>query len=89
MFIRSPGRLTSPQISTALGGMRDDDPRWLAVHQLLDEQLASAMLDVASPSCTNRDHAGGRVDELCTLKKRLMDARDVPLKPERPKQGKH
>ncbi len=61
----------------ALGSMNDDDPRWLAVHQLLDEELATAVLDSSSPDLPDAKvrHAGGRVDALSTLKQRLVDER--------------
>lgn len=84
MFIRAPKRLSPQQLVAALSGMSDDDPRWLALHQILDEELAAAALDVSAPVSENRDHAGGRVDALATLKKRLMDERKKPLQPEKP-----
>ncbi len=84
MFIRAPRRLSVAQLNAALGGMTDDDPRWLAVHQVLDQELAAAMFDVSAPNSTNRDHAGGRVEALSTLKQRLIDARKAPLEQEKP-----
>jgi len=83
MFIRTPRRLTTSQLNVALGGMSDDDPRWLAIHQILDEELVAAMIDVSAPTTSNRDHAGGRVDALSTLKQRLVDSRKEPLTPEK------
>jgi hypothetical protein len=84
MFVRAPKRLTREQVNVAIGGMSDDDPRWLAINQLLDEELASAMLDVSAPSPANRDHAGGQVDALARLKVRDTEARKVPVTPEKP-----
>jgi hypothetical protein len=81
MFIRAPRRLSAAQLNAALGGMDDDDPRWLAVNQVLDQELAAAMFDVSAPDARNRDHAGGRVEALSTLKQRLNDARKAPLVP--------
>jgi hypothetical protein len=75
VFIRAPRRLTAAQLTTALGSMAEDDPRWLAVHQVIDEALAFAMLEVSAPVARNRDHAAGRVDELATLKQRLLSER--------------
>lgn len=84
MFVRAPKRLSPAQLAQAFGSMSDDDPRWIAMHQLLDEELATAMLDVSSPQCGNRDHAGGRVDALSTLKQRMLNARVVPLETPKP-----
>jgi hypothetical protein len=81
MFIRTPRRLTVEQLNTALGGMDDDDSRWLAVNQMLDEELAGAMLDVSARNNSDRDHDSGRVEALSTLKQRLNDARKAPLVP--------
>ena len=85
IFMRAPKRLTKAQIAQALGSMPDDDPRWLAVHQLVDEQMASAMFDSSSPDLpdTKVRHAGGRVEALATLKQSLYDARKAPVEPEK------
>ncbi len=90
MFIRAPKRLSPAQIAQAIGSMSDDDPRWLAINQLLDEELAAAMFDSSSSELPDHKvrHAGGRVDALSTLKQKLVDARKVPLAPETPKRGK-
>lgn len=84
IFIRAPKRLTKAQIAQALGSMPDDDPRWLAVHQLVDEQMAAAMFDSSSPDLpdTKVRHAGGRVEALATLKQSLYDARKMPVQAE-------
>lgn len=84
IFIRAPKRLTKAQIAQALGSLPDDDPRWLAVHQLVDEQMAAAMFDSSSPDLSDSKvrHAGGRVEALATLKQSLYDARKAPLQPE-------
>lgn len=87
MFIRAPKRLSSAQVAAAVGSMSDDDPRWLAVHQIIDEELSAAMFDSSSSDLPDHKvrHAGGRVDALSTLKKRLLDAQRTPLAPEKPK----
>lgn len=87
MFIRAPKRLSPAQLATALGSMADDDPRWLAVHQILDEQLAGAMFDVTAPRSTNRDHSAGQAEALSTLKQRLFDERAKPAAPEKPRRN--
>jgi hypothetical protein len=84
MFIRAPKRLSPAQLAQALGSMADDDPRWLGFHQILDEELSAAALDVSAPTAVNRDHAGGRMDALATLKQRLLTARQAPAAPEKP-----
>lgn len=83
IFVRAPRRLTQEQVVLALGSMNDDDPRWLAFHQLLDEELAAAVLDSSSPDLpdTRMRHAGGRVEALATLKQRLVDERKKTVTP--------
>jgi len=80
VFLRAPAqRLTPEQIASALGSMADDDPRWLAVHQLLDEELGAAIFDVTAPNAENRDHAAGRGEALATLKQKLLEHRQKPV----------
>ena len=81
LYIRAPNRLSPPQLAAAFSSMSDDDPRWLAVNQVLDEEHASAMLDVTAPSSANRDHAAGRGEALATLKQRLANLRQKPAQP--------
>jgi len=83
IFVRSPRRLSQEQLALALGSMHDDDPRWIAVNQILDEELAAAVLDSSSPDLTDAKvrHAGGRVDALSTLKQRLVDERKKTAAP--------
>jgi len=89
VFIRSPRLLTPEQIVLALASMAEDDPRWLAVHQLLDQELATAALNASNPALGDSQvrHAGGAMDALATLKQRLFDERRKPMnavKAERP-----
>lgn len=81
VFIRAPRRLTPEQLVIALASMAEDDPRWLAFHQLLDEELATAVLDSSNPDSSDGKirHAGGRVEALSTLKQRLVDERKKPM----------
>lgn len=72
MFIRSPRRLDPAQLKAALGGLQEDHPVWLAVNQLVDEELASAMLDVSRAHAPEREHAAGRIDACAALKQRLL-----------------
>lgn len=90
VFIRAPKRLTSAQVAIALQSMADDDSRWLAVHQILDEELATAVLDSSSPALKKKlvRHAGGRVDALSTLKQRLFDERKKPQVEKAPGKGR-
>ena len=81
IFIRTPRRLTAAQTAQALQSMADDDPRWLVIHQFIDEELASAMLDSSSETLSSRRvrHAGGRVAALSQLKQRLYEERSKPM----------
>lgn len=88
IFMRAPRRLTQSELSLALQSMEDSDPRWLAVHQIVDEELAAATLEVSDPNPKNRDHAGGRVDALATLKQRLHDERKKVVEPAKSKRRK-
>lgn len=87
VFIRAPKRLTPQQSGMALQSMPDDDPRWLAVHQMIDEALATAVLESSNPKATDSEirHAGGAVDALSTLKERLLTTRKThgAAKPEK------
>lgn len=76
VFVRSPRRLSPELLHQALGSMPDDDPRWIAFHQILDEEIASAMLDVTAEVNPSRDHAAGVVAGLTQLKQRLVDTRN-------------
>jgi hypothetical protein len=89
VYIRAPRRLSPEQLVMALASMAEDDPRWLAFHQILDEELATAMLDTSNPEFSDAKirHASGRVEAMSTLKQRLFDERRKPIanvKPERP-----
>lgn len=90
IFIRAPKRLTPAQVAMALQSMADDDPRWLAVHQLIDEELSSAVLENSSGTATDERvrHAGGRVAALSELKQRLLEERKKPLAPEKTERRK-
>jgi len=79
IFIRTPKQLSASQLVLALGSMDDNDPRWLAINQILDQELAAAALDVSAPTCDNRDHAAGRMEGLAILKQRLDDCRRKPM----------
>ena len=83
VFIRAPKRLNEQQVTLALASMADDDPRWLAFHQLLDEELATAALDSSSAQLTDAmiRHAGGRMEALSVLKNRLLNERQRPIAP--------
>lgn len=72
MFIRAPKRLEEKQLKLALGGLAEDHPVWLAFNQLIDEELASAMLDVSARTAESREHAAGRIEACATLKQRLL-----------------
>lgn len=72
MFLRAPRRLDPAQLKTALGGLAEDHPVWLAFNQLVDEELASAMLDVSRPIPLAREHAAGRIEACAALKQRLL-----------------
>lgn len=80
IFIQTRRRLTKEQLVQALGSMADDDPRWLALHQVIDEALAAAVLDSADPRLEpgKGTYAGGRTAALAELKKRLVDLRASP-----------
>lgn len=80
MFIRAPKRLSPAQIAQAMASMSDDDPRWLAINQMLDEELAAAMFDSSSADLPDSKvrHAGGQVSALSTLKQKYLDARKLP-----------
>lgn len=81
IFVRAPRRLDKAQLALALSSMGDEDPRWVAVHQLIDEELSAAMLDASSPDLTDARvrHAGGRVEALSMLKKRLYEERSAKI----------
>jgi hypothetical protein len=83
IFIRAPKRLSAEQLVMALGSMADDDPRWIAINQVLDEELAAAALDVTNPDTpdTKMRHASGRMDALAALKQRLVDERRKVVAP--------
>jgi hypothetical protein len=81
LYIRAPKRLSRAQIADALASMADDDPRWLAVHQLIDEELATVMFDATDRVSVNREHAAGQAYVLMALKQRLLDERKRPMEP--------
>ena len=81
IFIRTPKRLSPEQLVIALASMSDDDPRWIAFHQVLDEEVATASLDATNPEASDAKmrHASGRMEGLATLKQRLNDERKKPM----------
>lgn len=81
LIIRAPQQLSDQQLRDALSSMADDDPRWLAVNQLIDTELAAAVLDVSTPEHKTRDHAGGRIEVLTVLKAKLLELRTKPPAP--------
>lgn len=87
IFVRSPyPPMSEEQLRAALGGLEESDPVWRAFHQLLDRELASAMLDASDAQLDPRKgtHPGGRVASLAELKKQLFDYREAPVKREAP-----
>lgn len=87
IFIRTPRRLSPEQVVLALTSMDDEDPRWLAFNQILDEELATRTLDSTNPDAPDHRmrHASGGIEALATLKQRLSDERKktVDTKPAR------
>lgn len=77
VFVQTLGpALTADQIGQALGALKIDDPVWRAVVQLIDERIASAVLDnsnSALPEAKVRA-AGGAVEALSDLKLALYRA---------------
>jgi hypothetical protein len=82
LFIRSPRRLSEDELRMALAGLTEDDPRWLAFNQVLDEELAAAVLDSSAPDLdpTKGTYPGGRVAALAELKNRLAKLRSSPIR---------
>lgn len=83
VFLRAPSkRLTEEQIAIALSGLDDASPVWLAVNQLLDEELAAAVLDSSSPTLDSSKgtYSGGKTAALAELKERLIRYRTAPVK---------
>lgn len=89
IFIRTPKRLTPAQLALAMGGFTDDDPRWLAINQILDEELSTRSLEATNPKATDQEmrSATGGMDALATLKARLDAERKKPIAPEKPKRS--
>jgi len=81
IFIPTRGkRMTREQIAMALGSMPEDDPRWLAINQIIDEEFAAAVLDTTDPQldASKGTYPGGKTAALAELKKRLVDLRQMP-----------
>jgi len=70
-------RMPPEQLRAALSSVDADDPRIVAIEQLIDEELGDAMLSASDPNIdhTKGTHAGGRVDALATLKNRIGELR--------------
>lgn len=83
VFIRTPKRLTAAQVSNALCSMPEDDPRWLALHQVIDEELSTALYDVTARRSDVRDYDSGRAAAISALKERLLTERKRPLELEK------
>lgn len=80
IFIRAPRPMSDDQLRAAISSMDEDDPRWLAVNQLLDRALAAAVYDSSDPKldASKGTYPGGRVAALSELKSELVSFRQAP-----------
>lgn len=77
VFIRAPRRMSEEELRAALGGLEDGAPAWMAVNQLLDEELAAAVLDASDGNLVpgRGTYPGGKIAALAELKDRLHRCR--------------
>jgi hypothetical protein len=68
-------RMDETQLRRALASVPPDDPRLVAIRQLIDEELGAAFLEVSMRDRTpeQRAHAAGSIAALADLKNRLEE----------------
>lgn len=88
--MRAPRTMSDDEIRMALGALEEASPAWVAINQLLDRSLASAVLDASDPNLDpgKGTYPGGRVAALAEFKAALHDYHAAPIKPSSPTSAK-
>lgn len=73
VFIRAAKRLSEAESAAALSSIEESHPAWVAINQILDEELATAVLDASAPNLNPAlgTYPGGKIAALGELKDRL------------------
>lgn len=74
-------RLTPAEIAQEMGKLGSRDALWLALMQVLQERLASAVVESAEVVMTERasGHAAGRIAEITSFQEELLRLRTAAV----------